>query len=477
MDLSSVTNEYLVGTLLVGLVLIFMNSFFFTRDNSKCTVAPSSFIENIVKLAGNQCPFFLLDMMRKVKCDIFKLKMMSILGGDWYVVADIDAVRTFLLDKNSEKPSQVYKPLSQVAGGDSVVTLGNKHPDWHKARKGLSPAFSSSEVRRMNNVCKVCLESWIEERLEPLIESKQTFDPADEMTYLTFKIIMSSAFEYDNPTREEYKHYQECIKLTAIEFDFENPFRVWFGLFIPSRRRAFKAQREMRAFCEKILHHYRNNPNKSENNTVINLIDKLDLTDHRKISEMVTLVLAGHDTTGYQLASTLILLSKHPQEAEKLKNDICSAQMANESKVPGTGSEYLKHVIQESHRLVPTVASGVFRLTAKELVFKKGQVVIPQNSIVFCPFLLIGRNEEYFDEPDEFKPSRWENPTQEMTKAVIPFAIGIRNCMGQRLATAELNCALAILMSKYKFELVDEGKMDFFLTLKYAGAKLRATRV
>ena len=52
------------------------------------------------------------------------------------------------------------------------------------------------------------------------------------MAYLTFKIIMSSTFEYDNPTIEEFNLYHECIKLTSIEFDFANPFRVWFGLLI-----------------------------------------------------------------------------------------------------------------------------------------------------------------------------------------------------------------------------------------------------
>lgn len=478
MDVSSVTKEYLVGsTVVVGVVLILINSLLFSKSSkSKCTVAPTSFITNILALAGNQCPFFLLDMMRKLKCDIFKLKLISAMGGDWYIVADVDAVRTCLLDKNSEKPTPIYKPLSQVIGGDSMITMGNKHPDWLKARKGMSPAFSTSEVRRMNNVCKTCLESWIEERLEPLIESKGTFDPSREMTYLTFKIIMSSAFEYDNPTIEEFNLYSECIKLTSIEFDFENPFRVWFGLLIPARRRAFQAQRDMRVFCQKLLNNYRNNPNKSENNTVIKLVENLDFPEYRKISEMVILVVAGHDTTGYQLASTLMLLSNHPEEAEKLKNDILSAQMEQDNKVPGTGSQYLKHVIQESHRLMPTVATGVARHAAKDLVFKNGEVVIPKNSVLFCPFMLLGRNEQYFDDPDQFKPSRWENPTQEMKNAVIPFAIGIRGCLGQRLANAELGCALAILMSKYKFEVVDQGKEDFFLTLKYSGAKLRPSR-
>ena len=73
---------------------------------------------------------------------------------------------------------------------------------------------------------------------------------------------MSSAFEYDNPTIEEFNLYCECIKLTSIEFDFENPFRVWVRLLISARRRAFLAQRDMQTFCKKLWNNYRNNPNK-----------------------------------------------------------------------------------------------------------------------------------------------------------------------------------------------------------------------
>ena len=117
------------------------------------------------------------------------------------------------------------------------------------------------------------------------------------MAYLTFKTIMSSAFEYDNPTIEGFNLYHKCIKLTSIEFDFENPFRVRVGLLISARRRAFLAQRDMQTFCKKLWNNYRNNPNKSKNNTAVKLIENLNFSEYRKNSEMVNLVVAGQKFT------------------------------------------------------------------------------------------------------------------------------------------------------------------------------------
>jgi len=450
------------------------------RSKSNCPIAPTSFIENIKQLCGNKAVFFLLDTMRALKSDIYKLKVPGISGGGFYIIGNSEATRQILLDETTEKPTEVYKSFNNIAGDKSMFAAATKDPYWYHVRKGTAPAFSSSEVKRMVYICEKNLDTWIRDELKPLMDSKDTFDPYTEMTYLTFKIILESAFEYRNASRQEYEFLRYNLEKCLKEFTFKemtNPLRSLFTMWIPERRKAFEMSGELQAFAANLLEKYRNNPNKSVNNTVIRLIENNpSLSEKSKIAEILVFFIAGFDTTGSQLASALVLLAKYPEEAEKLKEDLLSSGMS-EDKAPATRSKYLKSVIQECTRIMPVGASGSIRVTGKEFTFKNGTVTVPKNSIIWTPFLLMFRNEEYFDKPDEFRPGRWMDADKEMMQALVPFSLGKRNCIGQRLADAELYCCLAMLFSKYKFELVVEGTPVYFMNLKYIGAKLRPSRI
>lgn len=478
MDFSSLCNEYTFSTICVGFLLAAIGTLFFKRKsgNSQCPIAPFSFIENFKYLVSIDCPFIYLEIWRKLKTDIFRI---GFIFSDWYVIADAEATRQVLLDGSSEKPSAVYTPFNKIFGCATMFSRQTKDPLWHKVRKGTAPAFSSIEVKRMNEICKSCLESWTEERLEPVMQKSKTgtFDPSIELSYLTFCVISEAGFEFV-PCFEEFDEFHHSLSKCFKEFDFENPLRVLFGLFIPERRQAFKANEKVRNYASKVLDRYRKNPNKSKNNTIIKMIENNEfLSENMKIAEVLAYLVAGHDTTGFTLSNTLILLAKHPEKAEKLREDIISSASQEKSQSPGVNSKYLKYVIQESSRLMPVAATGVLRTTGKDHVVGNGSVTIPKNSIVWMPIMLQFRNEKYFENPDEFRPERWANATKEMTQALIPFIVGTRNCIGQRLANVELTSCLAELMAKYNFEIVKEGKTECFLTLKYSGFQLRASRI
>ena len=87
------------------------------------------------------------------------------------------------------------------------------------------------------------------------------------------------------------------------------------------------------------------------------------------------------------------------------------------------------------------------------------------------------RNEKYFEDPDTFNPDRWLSATGTMKSAIMPFSLGNRDCIGQRLANAELDYCVPYLFSNYKFEIVEKGDPDYFLTWKYSGTKLKATKI
>ena len=162
----------------------------------------------------------------------------------------------------------------------------------------------------------------------------------------------------------------------------------------------------------------------------------------------------------------MILLTKHPQYVKKLREELAK------SKSPAD-CEYLKFVLRESSRILPVIALGPTRVAGRDFDAGKGEI-IPKGAWIFLPQIAPNRNEDVFEDPETFNPDRWYGATPEMNNSVLTFGLGVRNCVGQALATAELNSILPRIVSQYDFEIEEEGSLDFFLTLKHVGTKLRA---
>jgi cytochrome P450 len=162
----------------------------------------------------------------------------------------------------------------------------------------------------------------------------------------------------------------------------------------------------------------------------------------------------------------MVLLTKHPQYARKLREELAK------SKSPAD-CEYLKFVLKESSRILPVAAMGSIRLAGRDFDAGNGEI-IPKGATIFMPQIASNRNEDVFDDPETFNPDRWYTSTPEMKNTMLTFSLGIRNCVGQALATAELDSILPRIVSQYDFEIEEEGSLQYFLTMFHAGTKLRA---
>ena len=87
------------------------------------------------------------------------------------------------------------------------------------------------------------------------------------------------------------------------------------------------------------------------------------------------------------------------------------------------------------------------------------------------------RDEDVYENAEAFNPSRWDNPTKAMNDAYSPFAMGKQDCIGQSLANAELHSIIPRIVSEFELFLVEEGTVDFFLTLKPVNTMLRARKI
>eukprot|EP00956_Cyclotella_meneghiniana_P004484 scaffold5537_cov54-Cyclotella_meneghiniana.AAC.5 len=144
-------------------------------------------------------------------------------------------------------------------------------------------------------------------------------------------------------------------------------------------------------------------------------------------------------------------LAKHPEEQSKLRNSLRGMSPDNWS-----NCEQLLHVIKEGMRLHPVGAS--IRKIGRDIATNNKDEILPKD-------------------PDSFNPSRWESPSKKMMDAMQPFGLGKQNCVGQLLAKSETHAIIARIIYEFELVVVEEGTVDFFLTLKPVGARLRAHKV
>ena len=153
-------------------------------------------------------------------------------------------------------------------------------------------------------------------------------------------------------------------------------------------------------------------------------------------------------------------LARHPEKQARLRDELLRIKDPRERR----HSAALKNVIRESLRLNPVAPIVALRVLAADVPFGKDGGYIPAKSTVAVPAYALHRNAAVFDEPDEYKPERWEEPTKEMNEAWMSFGVGRRGCQGQALANAELSVFLAKLCSEFEWTVEKEGKEEFYVT-------------
>lgn len=591
--MESSTHSYYImfGSLLIGglAVVCFTksarNSNQNTKENKKETIeivpyAKVGIIETILELGNRDAPLFLLKHLRFIQrtyngLSSYRFFIPLVPGFCLYVVGDIQTQRQILLDPTTDKDPSVYGPINTIVGVNESIFTSTSNAHWKLVRKVTASAFANKHIDRMKHITIHHTERWldnIKQHKMKLNNDKQKLeciiDPSIEMVSLTFQIICEAAFEYTDVTINDYYKFAKNLEIALIEYDMKqvvNPLRPYFKWFIPEVQAAENASIELQQFGYQMLYSYRNNHNKCQDNiTLIKLIDSIDtISDSQKVAEILVFLVAGHDTTGYSIASTLLLLAKHPTVFYKLKDDTQDLLPEQWSK----SCMYFTSIIKETFRYAPVAAFGAVRYLHKDFYVTTTTpptnitdttqphdvktYKIPKYSTVFLPQILSHRDSNVFGTScDTFDPDRWiittnDNTTTDTTNisatntiasenitkseattiddthttntitndgssnssihslskttttllsssttnnnnSIMPFAMGLRNCAGKSFAMTELETILPLILSQIDdIQMIQEGKLNFFLTWKYINSlicisidpKKKATRM
>lgn len=411
--------------------------------------------------------------MRQKLGSVFRLNIPS--WQHFVVVCDYETARSILMEPLSDKPP-VYKPMARVTGGiQNMFTKKTFGQGWSPARKGSAHAFTSARVSA--NMCASAphLADLDTIMVRHALE-KKSLQVAETMVRLTVDIIGSTGFGgfemkalLGTDESSEGRQFMHNLELALLEYTSKqalNPLRC-LAIWNPEVREAKVASQRLVYFAQKILDAYRSSGKiANDQDSLISYLCRNDMykNDQERCADVVMYLIAGHDTTGYTLAWILCELARHPTIQDKLAADVAAM---------GTESPYLQQIIKEGLRLHPVAALGSIRSTSQDVPAPDGSV-IPAGSTCLIPFYVIFR-DEWIEGADAFVPERWDDSApqrRELEKSVFPFSLGRRDCIGQRMAMAQIKTVLAHIAVRYRLTMDQEPAADYFLTLKPAGAAL-----
>jgi cytochrome P450 len=238
--------------------------------------------------------------------------------------------------------------------------------------------------------------------------------------------------------------------------------------WIPSQeRRAFnRAVSELEAILQEILDERRETSLEEMDVASILLRNQRDLgdvDDDLLRDEMMTMLLAGHDTTELMLTYAWYLLAKHPEMQTRLYEEVDTAFDEADTPLEALDElEFTKRVLQETLRLYPPVYA-IFRevrLDTRVCGYR-----LPEGAVVLLPQWVMHRDSRWYDNPETFDPDRWlRTPQHERrTGQYFPFGAGAHFCIGRKISLIEAQTILATIAQRYTLELGEEGHADLDL--------------
>lgn len=331
--------------------------------------------------------------------------------------------------------------------GKGLLTSNGAH--WLKQRRLIQPSFYKKKLENIKNIIVKTID---EELLH--IEEDTKFDVFPLMSDLAFKVVGKSLFSYSNKNAviSRLQYITEKIQQDLIE-EVRQPFKKWWFVLTGKIAKTKALSVEARNIIQNLIEE-RKKANKSEGDLLDILLDAeyedgFKMPMEQLIDEILILFVAGHETTSNALVFALQLLAKHPQEQQRLFNEVQNldpsmlTMMAFFEAVPFT-----KKCIDEAMRLYPPVYFSD-RISIEEDVFENYE--IKKGSTVLMSFYEIHRNTIFWDKPEAYNPDRFDSISKkELSNWFFPFGAGPRMCVGSNFAIYEMLVCIAELVKKYE---------------------------
>lgn len=382
------------------------------------------------------------------------LSYFRLLHQHTYLVDDADLIKEVLVLQQHRVGRDAGATILRELIGDGLIT--REEPLHRERRRVLQPAFHREQIASYMDI--IVQES---SRAFSDWTDGASVDIGEQMRRLTLSIIGMSLFgpEFRDSAREISAVLDRVMKRAgriapAVTF-LKSLTRRYRRVFPHGPSLFFQRERkELDLILRPLIAKRRNSNGRDVLSLLLNLHDETSgsLSDEDILNEIVTFVLAGHETTATALTWACHLLATHiPQQTQLAAEAQSVPSETNSAAEMVSRLSYTAMVFNETLRLFPPVP--LFGRRVVQPMALAGYNIPVGATVLLSPYIT-QRNPRYFQEPDSFRPERWNNgPAAKF--AWFPFGGGAKMCIGEPLARAEGVLILAEMMRRFEFSQPD----------------------
>ena len=366
-----------------------------------------------------------------------------------FLVRDPALIEELLVRRQREfRKSDSIKRLAPVVGQGLFSSDGEF---WLRRRRLAQPAFHRDRIATYGGVmvdhAERTIEGW---------RHGEVRDIWDEMKALTLRVAVKTLF--DSEVTREVQAIGRALNVTSAHLQTRlDSLRFFIPDWIPTpgNRRMWRAIRTIEEIIYAIIAE-RRRTGVDTGDLLSTLLAARDddgrpMTDRQLRDEVMTLMVAGHETTSSTLTWSWILLSQHPEVEAALRDAADRAGgPPTVADIPALG--YIEHVVYEVLRLYPP-AYATSRQALRDVDI--GGARIKRGDIVIASQWALQRDPRFFDAPDDFRPERWaDGLAKRLPRGVyFPFGMGPRQCIGASFAMMEAVLVLARIAQSFRLRL------------------------
>lgn len=402
-------------------------------------------------------------------------------GKRWHMLMDPAGLRQVLKDRVADYPkSLVTRLMLEPAVGQSMFVAEGAH--WRWQRLAAAPAFAQRHVDALAPVMSAAASASIRRLGEGIAAGQGKHDIFAEMVAATFEVISDvtfsdgAGFDRDEVHAAVDRYIAGTARLSVLDV-------LGAPAWVPRPGRLFQGAtlRRLKGVADRSIAARR----ASGPRAVPDLLDLLqageDPETGRRMSNaelrdnLVTFIVAGHETTALTLAWALYLCAFDPAVQERAASE---AQAVLGNRVAGAGDvarlPYLRQIVEETLRLYPPAA--FLSRTAAVAGELAGREVLAGDTVML-PIYALHRHHLLWEDPDRFDPDRFAPGKQRDRFAFLPFGAGPRICIGAGFAIQEAVIILASLLVHFRFDLTAQRpEPRMILTLRpHGGVWLQVT--
>jgi cytochrome P450 len=378
--------------------------------------------------------------------DIYKA---SIYGTSVYVIRDVEFAHHVLVENwQNYAKGQAIRRVALLLGNGLMVSKGDL---WKRQRRMIQPTFNHESIQHSTKLI-TAVNTELLRKWQLAAERHEGVNVTRDVSSMALEVVLRFIFGDD-------------YEVVGPQFD----------LLSQESGRNIEFARSFRALGKVILQvvDRRRKNSVTSPDALGMLMQARDpqsgqaMPDGQLIDEILTMIVAGHETTASTLNWAWYLISQHPEVEQRLTNELntlapCSAFRDLSSFL------YARQIIDETMRLYPAGWVVFRKALGKD---RLGDYFVPPGTEIYVPPYFIQRHPDLWEEPDRFNPDRFrpENSSQRRRLATIPFSAGPRNCIGEHFARTEMQIHLMTIARHLRLRYVASRPIELD-----AGVNLRS---